>query len=156
MGDLSPYLRLLASVPAFAALGTAELHALYRFCALRVLAKGDAASIAGEAVEELAIVVSGRLIRPEHKEQETGPGGAVEMRAFITRCPAAATAIALRETVLLTLAFDDLMSAVQASRELLAALLAQLGPQGREDERQPRPARLARPLRRHGRFRRQR
>ncbi len=121
-----PYIQLLASVPAFAAFSAAQLQVLYRFCALKVLAKGEAACVAGQGVEELAIVVSGRVAAQEEDTYEAGRGETVEAQAFFTRAPARATAVALRETVLLTLGWDDLAGAFQASQGLIGAALSRL------------------------------
>ncbi|MFY9640708.1 MAG: cyclic nucleotide-binding domain-containing protein, partial [Rhodomicrobium sp.] len=126
MEGSGPYIQLLASVPAFAAFDVAQLQALYRFCAQKVLAKGEAAFVAGQAVEELAIVVSGRLAAQEAGSYEAGRGEAVEAQAFFTRGPAEATAVALRETVLLTLGWDDFAGAFQASPDLIGAALSSL------------------------------
>ncbi len=126
MEGSGPYIQLLASVPAFAAFGEAQLQALYCFCALKVLAKGEAATLAGQGVEELAIVVSGRLAAQEGGTYEAGRGETVEAQAFFTRAPAEATAVALRETVLLTLGWDDLAGAFQASQNLIGAAMSRL------------------------------
>ncbi len=126
MEGSDPYIQLLAAVPAFAAFDAAQLQSLYRFCALKVLAKGEAASVAGQGVEELAIVVSGRLAAQEGDTFEAGRGETVEAHAFFTRAPAKATAVALRETVLLTLGWDDLAGAFQASQDLIGAALSRL------------------------------
>ena len=51
------YIQLLAQVPAFAAFSPAQLQTLYRYCTLKVLAKGEAASIAGAPVDEYSRVI---------------------------------------------------------------------------------------------------
>ncbi len=126
MEGSGPYIQLLAQTPAFAAFDAAQLHALFRFCALKVLAKGEAASIAGASVEELGIVVSGRVAAREGLAYEAGRGEAVEAAAFFTRTPALATAIALRETVLLTLGWEELAAAFQANPDLIGAVLSRM------------------------------
>ncbi len=128
MAGSEPYIQLLASIPAFAALDAAQLETLYSFCALKVLAKGEAAAVAGQSVHELGIVVSGRVAAREPGAHEAGHGEPVEARAFFTRTPAEATAIALRETVLLTLGWDELTCAIQTSPDLIAATIARMWP----------------------------
>ncbi len=129
MEGSGPYIQLLAQMPAFAAFDAAQLHALFRFCALKVLAKGEAASIAGAGVDELGIVVSGRVAAREGTAYEAGRGEAVEAAAFFTRTPAQATAIALRETVLLTLGWEELAGAFQANPDLIGAVLSRMATQ---------------------------
>lgn len=126
MEGSDPYIQLLASVPAFAAFDTAQLQALYRFCALKVLAKGEAASVAGQGVEELIIVVSGRVAARKGGTYEAGRGDTVEAEAFFTRAPARATAVALRETVLLTIGWEELAGAFQARQDLIVTALSRL------------------------------
>jgi NTE family protein len=129
MAGSEHYRQLLASIPGFAGLDAEHLQTVYSACALRVLAKGEFASIAGESVSELGIVVSGRLVLFDAGTAEAGPGGLVEPEAFFQRGPAEATAVALRETVLLTLSWDALTLAVQTNPPLLKAFLALLWPQ---------------------------
>ena len=127
MEGSGPYIQLLAQIPAFAVFDDAQLQTLYSFCALKVLAKGEAASIAGAGVDELGIVVTGRIATREGAAYEAGRGQAVEVAAFLTRTPARATAVALRETVLLTLGWEDLAAAFQASPDLIGAVLSRMG-----------------------------
>jgi CRP-like cAMP-binding protein len=127
MEGSGPYIQLLARVPAFAAFDDAQLQTLYGFCALKVLAKGEEASIAGASVDELCIVVSGRLEAREGAVYEAGRGGVVEAAAFFGRTPARATAIALRETVLLALGWEDLASAFQVNPSFIGTVLSRLG-----------------------------
>ena len=142
MEGSEPYIQLLAQIPAFAAFDAAQLRALYGFCALKVLAKGEAASIAGAGVDELGIIVSGRLAAVERPGFEAGRGEAVEAAAFFTRTPARATAIALRETVLLTLGFEDLVGAFQASPDFLGAVLSRIGQNAQGNAARRPPSRL--------------
>jgi NTE family protein len=121
----APYIQLLASIPAFRGLGLADLQAIYQACVLKVLAKGEAVSVAGVPVEELAIVVSGRVAGLEPGSPEAGQGMPIEARAFFVRGAAQADAIALRETVLLTLGWDDFLDAIRTNQALLEAFLAQ-------------------------------
>jgi hypothetical protein len=141
MEGSGPYTQLLAQIPAFAPFSPEQLEALYGFCALKVLAKGEAASIAGAAVDELCIVVSGWL--SAGRGYEAGRGEAVETAAFFARAPARATAIALRETILLTLAWEDLAAAFQANPDLIGTVLSRMDA-GRAEEAQtpPPPSRL--------------
>jgi NTE family protein len=132
MAGPGPYRQLLASIPAFAALDVEHLQTLYNACTLRVLAKGEFASIAGQNIGELSVVVSGRLVLSGAGAAEAGPGDLVEPQAFFRREPAQATAAALRETVLLTLSWDGLASAAQANPQLLKAFLSLLWPQQAE------------------------
>jgi len=142
MTGTAPHLRFLAAIPAFAALSPGNLQSLYRACALKVLAKGEAAVVAGEAVEELGIVISGRLTGIEPGGGEYGPGSAVTPRAFFTRRPACETAVALRETVLLTLAFEDFLDAIRNERELLEEFLARSWRDESSAEAPPKLSRL--------------
>jgi len=135
-----PYLDLLAAIPAFAGLNRTQLQTLYNFTSLKVLAKGEAAAIAGADVPDLAIVVSGRVVSAEPSGTEGGQGAAIEARAFFTRQPAEATAIALRETVLVALAWDDLTDVLLANPELLGALFSRF----MVNPPAPRPARPSR------------
>jgi NTE family protein len=132
MTGSAPYRRLLASIPAFAGLDAEHLRTLYSACLLRVLAKGEFASIAGQGVSELSIVVSGRLVLSGAGTAEAGPGDPIEPQAFFKHEPAQATATALRETVLLTLSWDGLTSAAQANPQLLKAFLSLIWPQEKE------------------------
>ncbi len=127
MEGSGPYIELLARIPAFAAFSLAQLQTLYGFCALKVLAKGEAATIAGMGVEELCIAVSGRLVACEGAGYEAGRGEAVEAAAFFTRTPARATTVALRETILLTLGWEELAAAFQSHPDLAGTLLSRLG-----------------------------
>src|SRR5262249_5273243 len=95
------------------------------------LPKGELASAAGESVGEVGIVVSGRLVLFDAGTAEAGPGDLIEPQAFFQRGPAQATAVALRETVLLTLSWDGLISAVQTNQTLLNAFLALHWPRGK-------------------------
>ncbi len=124
MTGSSPYIALLASVRAFAALSEAQFQALYQACALKVLAKGEAASIAGATVEELAMIVSGRVGGLEPGLAERGQGESIEALAFFSRSPAEATTVALRETVLLTLGRGDLLDALRAGEGLVEGFLS--------------------------------
>jgi NTE family protein len=135
MAGSEPYRQLLASIPAFAGLNAEHLRTLYNACALKVLAKGDFASAAGESVGELGMVVSGRLVLFDAGTAEAGPGDLIEPQAFFQRGPAEATAVALRETVLLTLSWDALISAVQTNPPLLNAFLCLRWPAGRVAEK---------------------
>ena len=128
MAGSEPYIRLLASVPAFAALDAEQLQTLYRHCALKVVAKGKAVSATGAAADELGIVVSGRIVFEEQDRREAGPGTLLEAWAFFNRGLAQESAVALRETVLLTLAWDDFMEALQANPALALAVLPQHEP----------------------------
>ena len=143
MEGSGPYIQLLAQIPAFAVFDDAQLQTLYSFCALKVLAKGEAASIAGAGVDELGIVVTGRIAAREGAAYEAGRGQAVEAAAFLTRTPARATAVALRETVLLTLGWEDLAAAFQASPDLIGAVLSRMGAEHLEADRaRPVPGRI--------------
>ncbi len=143
MEGSGPYIQLLARTPAFAAFSPAQLQTLYGFCALKALAKGEAASIAGAGVDELCIVVSGRVAARDGRGCEAGRGEAVEAAAFFTRTPAQATAIALRETVLLTLGWEDLTAAFQSYPDLIGAVLARMGAEPAEARHAPpAPTRL--------------
>ena len=143
MEGSGPYIQLLARIPAFAVFDDAQLQTLYSFCALKVLAKGEAASIAGAGVDELGIVVTGRIAAREGAAYEAGRGQAVEIAAFLTRTPARATAVALRETVLLTLGWEDLAAAFQASPDLIGTVLSRMGAEHLEADRaRPVPGRI--------------
>jgi NTE family protein len=143
MEGSEPYIQLLAQVPAFAAFDGAQLQTLYGFCALKVLAKSEEATIAGASVNELCIVVSGRLAAQEGAAYEAGRGEAIEAAAFFARTPALATSIALRETVLLTLGWEDLASAFQLNPGFTGTVLSRLGTEQAEAGHAPSaPARL--------------
>jgi len=139
MEGTSPYIQLLASVPAFAAFNTAQLQALYGCCALKVLAKGELASVAGQDIGELSIVVSGRVAGRGGRSYEAGRGETFEAQAFFNCTPAQATAVALRETVLLTLGREDLAGAFQASPDLIGTCLARMWTQESLPSRPPSP-----------------
>jgi hypothetical protein len=128
MATSSFYHRLLASIPAFAGLDRAQLQTLYGFCSLKVLAKGETAAVAGAVIDELAIIVSGRVAELTRRpaRQELGRDEAIEARAFFTQRPASATYAALRETVLLTLSWDDFMAASRASPGLLGSCVLRM------------------------------
>ncbi len=126
MEGSGPYIQLLSRVPAFAAFDDAQLQTLYGFCTLKVLAKGEEATVAGASVNELCIVVSGRLAAQEGAAYEAGRGGVIEAAAFFSRAPAQATVIALRETVLLTLGWEELASAFQLNPGTVGAVLSRL------------------------------
>ncbi len=140
MSGNGPYLQLLSAIPAFAGLGAKHIRALYSYCALKVLAKGEAASVAGAGVNELQIIVSGRVTGGESGGVEAGRGAAIAARAFFTQQPAAENSVALRETVLLTLAWEDLLDALRADPGLLGALVSTL-PQANH-VKAARPSRL--------------
>lgn len=129
MESPSAIISLLGQVPQFQAMTAAQLDRLYGCTALAVLAKGEAATLEGRPVDDLRIVLSGRLAEqgkgPE--AQEFGKGAALAARAFFTRSPAPATLVALRETVLVTLSRDDLFAAFQSDPDLLEACFAASG-----------------------------
>jgi NTE family protein len=118
--------KALASAQAFAGLATPLLETLYSFCSLKVLAKGESATVARAPVDELVFVLSGRLAAEDNRStaRDIGPGQPVEELAFFSRGQAGATWIALRETVLLVLGWDDLLAACGAAPELLEVCLA--------------------------------
>ncbi len=128
MDSSSRIIQILAGVPHFSTFDSEQLKRLYAFTALRVLAKGETATMAGAGVDELGIVVSGRLA--EHGKgpdaEEFGQGAALAAEAFFAQGPAETTLIALRETVLLTLAWSDLTAALNAHPDLLATSFAAL------------------------------
>jgi CRP-like cAMP-binding protein len=142
MEGSGPYLQLLAKVPAFAGFDTGQLQALYRCCTLKVLAKGELASVAGQRVDDLAIVVSGRMVAREGERFEAGRGETVEAEAFFAGRPARSTAAALRETVLLTVSLEDLADAFRTAPNLLGALLLRLA--GGSGQAAPKGAALSR------------
>ncbi len=126
MDSSSRIIRFLAGVPQFSAMDPEQLTRLFGLTALKVLAKGEAATVAGEALDDLRVVVSGRVA--EHgkgpEAQEFGQGAALAAEAFFARRLASATLIALRETVLLTLSWADLTAAFRAHPDLLDACFA--------------------------------
>ncbi len=126
MDSSSRIITFLAGVLHFSAFDSEQLQRLYRLTALKVLAKGEAATVAGAGVDELSVVVSGRVA--EHGQgldaEEFGQGAALAAEAFFTRGPAEATLVALRETVLLTLAWADFTAALNAQPDLLATSFA--------------------------------
>lgn len=145
MADSSPYLDLLAVVPAFGCIPSRQLETLYGFCSLRVLAKGETATVAGVALQELRIVASGRVAEfgDVQTQREAGPGTALDAAAFFTRAPSTTTYTALRETLLLILGWDDLLAAFRANPDLLASCFLMLA---RDDSGSPaakKPRRLA-------------
>ncbi len=143
MAASSSTVKFLASVPMFAELDAAQLGTLHSFCSLKVLAKGETAAVEGVSVDELGIVVSGRLrdLSGGTSVPELGQGAAVETRAFFTQRLAASTYAAVRETVLLTLAWDDLLAAFRTDPDLLASFCS--GP-AFEEYFAPAPSRPAR------------
>lgn len=126
MDSSSRIIRFLAGVSQFSAMDAQQLTRLYGFTALKVLSKGDAATVAGGDADELRIIVSGRLA--EHGKgpdaQEFGQGAALAADAFFAQSPAPATLIALRDTVLLTLSWADLSAAFRAHPDLLETCFA--------------------------------
>ena len=126
MDSSSSIIRFLAGVPHFSAMDPGQLRRVYGFTTLKVLAKGEPATVAGGAVDDLCIVVSGRL--SEHgkgpETQEFGQGAALAADSFFAQRPAPATLIALRDTVLLTLSWADLTAAFRAYPDLIEACFA--------------------------------
>ncbi len=125
--DLSSrIITFLAGVPQFSAMDAQQLTHLFGLTALKVLAKGEPATVAGGVLDDLRIVVSGRVAQhgmgPE--AQEFGQGAALAAEAFFARRPASATLIALRETVLLTISWADLTAAFRAHPDLLETCFA--------------------------------
>jgi len=126
MEKASRTFRFLKAFPAFAGLRVTELERLYACTSLRVLGRGETATMAGKPVDDLAIVVSGRLKAREGgaSGHETGQGDAVEAAAFFGRGPASSTHEALRETVLLSIAWDDLVAEFAAMPALIGSCLS--------------------------------
>jgi NTE family protein len=128
MDSSSRIVSYLAAVPQFSAMDVQQLARLYGFTALKVLPKGEAATLEGGRVDDLCIVVSGRLAEygkgPE--AQEFGQGAALAAEAFFAQRPASVTLIALRETLLLTLSWSDLTAAFRAHPDLLEVCFAAL------------------------------
>ena len=89
MDSSSRIIRFLAGVPQFSAMDPEQLTRLFGLTALKVLAKGEAATVAGEALDDLRVVVSGRVA--EHgkgpEAQEFGQGAALAAEAFFARRP---------------------------------------------------------------------
>ena len=145
MDLFSRIIQFLAGVPHFSNFDSEQLHRLYSFTALKVLAKGDVATVAGANVDELLIVVSGRLA--ENGEgaaaEELGQGAALAAEAFFMRRPAETTLVALRETILLTLAWADFTAALNAHPDLFVTSFATLSRLGATlPAAQPIPSRL--------------
>ena len=89
MDSSSSLIRFLAGVRQFSAMAPGQLTRLYGFTALKVLAKGEAGALAGEAVDELHIIVSGRLAehgRGPHA-QEFGQGAALAAGGLFRPAP---------------------------------------------------------------------
>jgi NTE family protein len=135
-------LSFLGGIPAFAGLDPGQLERLYAFTALKVVAKGEPALVEGAVVDELGVILSGRIVECGAAAEEYGQGEALEAAAFFEQRPAAATLVALRETLLLTLGWDDLVAAFHAHPDLLASSFASIGRTGAS----PRPAKPARLL----------
>lgn len=125
MEDASHFAQALRSATAFASLTASQFEQLYRFCSLKVLAKGEAATVAGSPVDELHIVLAGCLTTAEGTEpaQDFGRGQALEETAFFTHGEARFTLVARRESVLLSLAWDDLLAATRVDPGILASSL---------------------------------
>ena len=144
MDSSSRIIRFLAAVPQFSAMDAQQLTRLFGLTALKVLAKGEPATVAGGAPDDLRIVVSGRVA--EHGKgpdaQEFGQGAALAAEAFFARRPASVTLIALRETVLLTLSWADLGAAFRAHPDLLETCLAAFSRNGAPLPPPPQPSRL--------------
>lgn len=142
MDSSSSLTRFLAQTQHFSAMTAEQLDRLLGCTALKVLAKGEAATLAGRMVDELCIVLSGRLA--EHgkgpEAQEFGQGTALAAEAFFGRRPAPATLIALRETLLLTLPWDDLYTAFLRDPHLLGSSFASFG--APPPQPFPKPSRL--------------
>jgi NTE family protein len=128
MESSSRIVRLLGGVPAFAGLDSPQLNRLVSATALKAVAKGDPATVAGALQDELCIVLSGRVAElgegPDAKE--FGQGAALEADAFFTRAEASATLHALRDTMLLILGWEDLAAAFYADPHLLASVFVSL------------------------------
>ncbi len=145
MDSSSRIVRLLGQIPAFASLDPAQLKRLFTFTALKAVAKGAPATVAGALQDELCVILSGRVgeLGKEPDAEEFGQGAALEAGAFFTQREATATLAALRDTVLLTLGWDDLAAAFHAHPDLLASFLAALGRDGGAFRNAPgKPARL--------------
>ena len=119
----------LAQVRHFSAMTPEQLGRIVARTALKVLPKGEAATLAGRVVDELCIVLYGRLMGHGNGPgaQEFGQGTALAAEAFFARRPAPVTLIALRETLLLTLAWDDLSLAFAEDPGLLDSCFASFG-----------------------------
>jgi NTE family protein len=136
-------MHFLRRVPAFAGLEPAQLKRLYAYTALKVVAKGEPALAEGAVVGELGVILSGRVAEcgAAADAEEFGQGQALEAEAFFMKRPSAATLVALRETVLLTLGWDDLVAAFYAYPDILASSLAGFQTPG-AFRRPVKPARL--------------
>ncbi len=144
MDSFSNIIRFLAEVPHFSAMDARQLGCVVRLTALKVLAKGDAATVAGDKVDELCVILSGRIAEygKGADAQEFGQGAALDAEAFFTAGPASATFVAMRESILLTLSRADLTAAFQAHPDLLSACFAAFSRTGA-----PPPPALSRPSR---------
>jgi NTE family protein len=138
-------LSFLSRIPAFAGLDPAQLQRLYSFTALKVVSKGEPALVAGAVVDELGVIVSGRVVDcgASAHAVEYGQGEALEAETFFLHRPAAETLVALRDTVLLTLGWDDLVAAFHAHPDLLASSFASIGRRGAFAPGPAKPARIA-------------
>lgn len=143
MDSFSAITRYLAEAPHFSAMTPEQLQRLLGQTALKVIAKGAAATLAGASVDELCIVLSGRLAEygKGAAAQEFGQGAALEIEAFFAHHPAKATLVALRETLLLTLSRADFMSACRGHPDLLDSCFAAFG-DGPPPPSPPKPVRL--------------
>ncbi len=126
MDSSSQFAKALASARTFAGLSAQQLEKLYQFCSIKVFARGETVFVAGEPVDELAIVLSGRLCAQQKGQPvyDIGVRQAVEEDAFFSQRPARSTVSAIRETVCLALAWGDLLAAFRASPELFEASFA--------------------------------
>ena len=100
--------------------------ALGKYSFLKVLTSGQIGLSEGDEVGELLIVASGRLSLSSRTgaRGEAGRGDAIEPQAFFSRGLSTVSAVAVRETLLLALSWDDFLGACRFSLPLLESLLS--------------------------------
>ena len=127
MDSSSRIIQFLAGVPQFSAMDAQQLTRLFGLTALKVLAKGEPATVAGGA-PSMTFALSYRAGSPSTERDRRRKSSAKERRLrrrlSLPGSPASATLIALRETVLLTLSWADLTAAFRAHPDLLETCFA--------------------------------
>ncbi|MDX2264019.1 MAG: cyclic nucleotide-binding and patatin-like phospholipase domain-containing protein [Hyphomicrobiales bacterium] len=138
----------LQAVEAFAGLGQAELRRLLTRCYTRAVAPGEAVAEAGASADALHILISGRLSASDGAGEtlELAPGAAVGYPAFFAREAYRETVAAARESLMLTLEWDEFAQLADRAPEYwqaVAVAMAKRGPAEPVRSRFPKPHTLA-------------
>ncbi len=117
----------LQAVDAFSGLGLPELRRLLARCFTQTISRGASVVDAGESANALHVLVSGRLaVQDATGASEMAPGAVVGGAAFFTRGVHERTVLAARDSLVLTLEWDEFTQLADRAPEYWQAVAISL------------------------------